>query len=363
MLRVTIFNASMSAHLSQLFAGLYDLQAAGLLEMHFRTTSERGCFAHLLSTELADEWQTRRVCFDMSDGAFIDQRALEQADVYFKRSFANAELCKLPMHARTKVHPFGLNYACTTDAQLRSITYAKQLLAHELTDAASRNGRLRSMRRLIGHPVRWFNGQMLEVTASSPLQYSAFEASADAHAKRAVIFLTRLWCTDERPGPESDRRRELNEARVAVIKTLRKRFPDRFLGGVERDRYSETHYPDCIIDNDTVKTNYIELMKGHLIGVATTGLHGSIGWKLAEYVAASRCIVSQPILNEGTTGLTPGKHYLEFDTADACASACERLLDDPALAREMRRNNEDYYEHELKPPVLMMKRLHTAMAV
>jgi hypothetical protein len=44
----------------------------------------------------------------------------------------------------------------------------------------------------------------------------------------------------------------LNEARVAVIKTLRKRFPDRFLGGVERDRYSETHYPDCIIDNDTV---------------------------------------------------------------------------------------------------------------
>ncbi len=34
MLRVTVFNASMSAHFSQLFAGLYDLQAAGLLEMH-----------------------------------------------------------------------------------------------------------------------------------------------------------------------------------------------------------------------------------------------------------------------------------------------------------------------------------------
>jgi hypothetical protein len=38
MLRVTVFNASMSAHFLQLFAGLYDLRAAGLLETHFRTS-------------------------------------------------------------------------------------------------------------------------------------------------------------------------------------------------------------------------------------------------------------------------------------------------------------------------------------
>ena len=218
------------------------------------------------------------------------------------------------------------------------------------------------MRRLISHPVKWLGGPVIEVEASSPLQYTEFEATADSPTERGVIFLTRLWCGAGKPADVADRFRQLNECRIELIATLRARLGDSFVGGVERNHVSEQLCPDYIVDHETVKTNYVALMKRRLIGVATPGLHGSIGWKFPEYLAASRCIVSQPLRPEGSSGLVEGKHYLPFHTADACANACERLLNDPALALAMRRSNEDYYRNELKPPVMMLKRLRTAMA-
>jgi len=293
----------------------------------------------------------------------IDRNALANNDVYFKRSYANVELCRLSERDRVKVRPYGFNYACSTDSQVRSLLFAKQLVSFEWMNTAHRQGPLRSMRRLLGHPVRWLNGKPIEVTASSPLPYMDFEVGAAAEAKRAVIFLTRLWRPSDEPGVDSDRRRQLNEARIELIRTLRRRLGQRFLGGVERDPYSEQECPDCIIDSATIKTSYVRFMKDHLIGVATTGLHGSVGWKLAEYIAAARCIVSEPIRPEGSLGFAEGTHYLSFHAAESCADACLRLLDDPTLAHKMRVANEDYYQRELRPPAMILKRLTRAMAV
>ena len=363
MLRVTILNSSMSSHLSQLFAGLYDLHASNEVELDFDATSSRVYPENLLFAEVTAGRQTRRICFDTRDGVIIDRPALEFADVYFKRSYADIELSQLSAGQRAKVLPLGMNYACSADSQLRSFTFAKQLVAYERTDAAHAAGPLRSMRRLLGHPVRWLKGQTIEIHAGSPLRYPDFEATADVETRNAVIFLTRLWCPSERPNPESNRRREMNETRIAIIRTLRDRLGDRFLGGVERSAYSEEECPDCIIDDETIKTSYVKLMKDHLVGVATTGLHGSVGWKLAEYVAASRCIVSEPIRPEGSRGFIEDKHYLAFTTVDGCVAACERLLEDPTLSREMRCANADYYQRELKPPVMMLNRLRAALAL
>src|SRR5690242_14864813 len=128
------------------------------------------------------------------------------------------------------------------------------------------------------------------MSPSSPLHYTQFEGKASDPAE-GIVFLTRLW----RPAQDSDRRHALNERRVALIRALRARFGDQFIGGVEHDEFARRYCPDCIVDTVTLKTTYVQLMKSRLIGIATTGLHGSIGWKLAEYVAATRCIVSEPI--------------------------------------------------------------------
>jgi hypothetical protein len=184
-----------------------------------------------------------------------------------------------------------------------------------------------------------------------------YEADADTAVTPAVIFLTRVWDPSESVSHVAEERRKLNEMRVGVVRTLRSRLGRRFVGGIERTPYAQAHYPDCVVDVGALKTDYVALMKRHLIGVATTGLHGSTGWKLAEYIAAARCIVSEPVPPESCPGFVSGTHYLEFESPEQCADACEKLLDDPRLAAQMRRHNAAYYRSELAPEAMLSKRL------
>lgn len=361
MLRVTITRASMSPHLSQLLAGLYELRAANLVDLDFDGSGPDDPSESMLFAMVSDGARQRSVCFDMRDGPIVDRDALRNSDTYFKRTYTHSELRDVPADAQTRVRPFGLNYACSSSSQLRSVAFAKQLLFQKPTSAERNAGRLQSVRRMVSRPVRWLGGPAIEVSASSPLQYTEFEASARAPAEQGVIFLTRLWCSEGKPEDVVAQFRELNESRIELIRTLRNRLGGQFIGGVERNHVSEQLCPEYILDQDTIKTTYVASMKRCLVGVATTGLHGSIGWKFAEYVAASRCIVSQPLHPETCPGLVEGTHYLPFGAADECASACERLLNDPALARAMRGHNEAYYRNELQPSAMMLKRLRTVM--
>jgi hypothetical protein len=196
--------------------------------------------------------------------------------------------------------------------------------------------------------------------ADTPLPYESYEASADDAAALRVVFLTRLWDPAQGAACGAEGRRQLNETRARIVRTLRKRLGERFIGGVKRDAFADANYPDCVVDDGAIKTNYIDLMKRHLVGVSTTGLHGSTGWKLAEYVAAARCIVSEPVPPESCSGFAAGLNFLEFETAEQCADACELLLDDAALASAMRRRNEAYYRGELEPPTMISKHLARA---
>ena len=69
------------------------------------------------------------------------------------------------------------------------------------------------------------------------------------------------------------------------------------------------------------------------------GLHGSTGWKFAEYLAASKAIVSETLRYESAGDLREGTHYLAFDDADGCVRQVEKLLDTNVRGTMMRANH------------------------
>jgi hypothetical protein len=368
MFEVTIFPSPSSAHLSQAFAGLYELEAAGLVELRASVDAPQWGDAstyNLQWMEISDSRTTkpRRVVVDVRDGTAIDASALAQADIYFKRSCDCSELARLPESLRRKVRPYGLNYACSSDNQPRNLTFARQLYGIERIDSERPADVLKPLRRRASLPLRWLGLRRDENSANEPLPFTRFEADAASFAQPAVLFLTRLWSPQATPGSDPCALKELNATRIELIRTLRDRFGERFVGGVQRDRYSERLCPDCVTDAGTNKAHYLELMKSHLIAIASTGLHGSTGWKFAEYVAASRCIVSEPLRSTLPEPLVQGVHYLEYHTPEQCADACDRILDDPALANAMRRDNQEYYRRALKPCALMLRHLQCATMV
>ena len=153
----------------------------------------------------------------------------------------------------------------------------------------------------------------------------------------------------------------INRVRAECIRRLRDAFGDRFYGGVTPSPFAARDYADVVLDAPALsrKNAYLAFMKQFDIHIATMGLHGSTGWKFAEYLAASKAVVSETLRYESAGGLCEGTHYLAFDDADACVRQVEKLLDADVRGAMMRANHT-YAEQHLRCDEFVRTALETA---
>lgn len=142
----------------------------------------------------------------------------------------------------------------------------------------------------------------------------------------------------------------LNKMRAEIILKLKEKYPNNFIGGLYPDEFSKELYPDLVVDSDICeKQNYMRIMKKSDICIATTGLHESIGWKMGEYVAAARGIVSEKLNYRVPGNFKEEKNYLAFSNIDECIDAVDRLYTSPSTLYQMKKNNEKYYKRYGRP--------------
>jgi hypothetical protein len=168
-----------------------------------------------------------------------------------------------------------------------------------------------------------------------------------------IIFLTRLWDPfgeDVFDSRKKIEREYINNTRIEIIKRLKTMYPDNFIGGVEYSDFAETRCKELIASREiTSRANYIDTMKKCDICIGTMGLHESIGWKTAEYVAASRAIVNEKFHYEVPYSFEPFKNYLPFETPDECVQAVSTLMENPEKVFLQKQKNEQYYKDFLRP--------------
>jgi hypothetical protein len=150
--------------------------------------------------------------------------------------------------------------------------------------------------------------------------------------------------------------------RAECVLRLREELGDKFFGGIEHSPYAQQHFEAALLpDNaDSARSRYLNLLRKHSIGVTTTGLHGSIGGKLAEYVAFAKAIVTEPLHYEVPGDFREGRNYLTFTSAAECASQVARLMHDWELRHSMMQNNWNYYRSFLRPDKLVRNALTAA---
>ena len=264
---------------------------------------------------------------------------LEQSDYYFKRGYA-PEFMADYRHAQ-RIVPLGLNYEVYGDGR-------------DWTEA------WRVLRSKIGLPAR-----MKRLTRALRLRNSfrpTVSAMVPGHGsnKTTVIFLTQVWSHEGHAHPVGPGVDEMNATRAACIRLLKNRFGERALVGFTRTPLSERLYPDLIADVSTTKESYFSDLQRATIGISTTGLFGSNPWKLGEYVAFGKAIVSEPLVYQ-VPGFNAGEHYLEFRSAEECADLVQRLFDEPDLRDRIAARNVDYYRQFLRPDHLVMRTLEHAI--
>jgi hypothetical protein len=291
-----------------------------------------------------------RLHFDTHDAQEIALGELDSCDFYFKRSYLPAVVDSLPGSQRRKVLPLGLNYRVLPDSV---DTFA-------MRRALSMTGFSRLTLSAFKQALDIHNRHGFEP------RLSAMESAPSPKAAPNVLFLVAAYDPYDDPArsrEKIDDRISINETRASCLRLLREALGPRFTGGFSHSRFTAERYPDLVVaPESTSQESYLRTLRSFPICVASAGLHGSTGWKLAEYVAFSRAILSERLIY-GTPGtFEPGRNYIEFTSPEECLNGAVRLIEDAALRQEIMRNNAAYYQTHVRPDALVRNALTSALS-
>jgi hypothetical protein len=278
--------------------------------------------------------EERKIVFEISDhSGLLVKDALSLCDRYFKRSYYAPDLNQLSPDLKGKIEPLGLIYPC------RSAESTWQTLITLLPGWALNivKSPAQGIRRLLDWELRGF--------LMSP-EVAAFEHPPDLPVERSVHFQSRIW---EQHSLGADSPEQINRPRVELTRLLKKEFGAAFHGGIVPTEGARRYCPNELSAQPKRRSAYVAQSKRIMIGIYTRGLHHSTAFKLAEYLASSKCIVAEPLRNELPIPLVAGRNYLEFSSPEECIDRCNQIIKDEALANQMRKDNWDYYQREVRP--------------
>jgi len=316
---------TLTGHYSQVLTGLQMLARQKRIDLHFGQRT--------LGVDV--EAGGRRIAYDVLDGPDLDPDWVRSVDRLHKRSFHPDWVAACPRPER--IRPLGLNLEIHADGLNRTAAwYALQCGA-------------RGMRRALT-PI-----SELGITNSWRVTPERLQA-LNRPGQLQIIFITRLWEPDHPALAGTPDVNVLNASRIACIRALRKAFGKRAIAGCVATPLAKVMCPELIDHAPSDRRSYLERVAACAIGVSTLGLFGSNPWKLAEYVALGRAIVTEP-LQYVVPGLDAGTHYLQFNTADECCEQTQRLFDDPMLRQQLAASASAYHAQHMRPDLLVWNTL------
>ena len=359
MIKCDVFIHSTSEHIAQLCTGFSLLESQKRIRLTYNLQPYTRYGKHPLKDKNPYALQGMFVVlndkitiyYDTTDGEDLSQEALEVADIYFKRSYREDAI---PGEYRNMIFPLGLNYEVYTDG-INKLDFARFFLNKQA---------FRSPKQMIK-----------SLMGNLHLKYQPTALAMHTPPARSqeprVLFMARTWDPEDYPAgftPELAENwrmicNEVNETRASVISLLRKNLGDRFYGGFSPGSHAVANYKSCLLPDTRAaeKKSYINTLRQYPICIASTGLYNSIGWKLGEYVAFSKAIVSEALYYEVPGGFSKDKNYLEFKTADQCVEQTYILLEDKDVRETMMENNYQYYKNYLSPDKLIWHSLKRAL--
>jgi hypothetical protein len=333
-MNVKAYIGTQIAHASQVFTGLALLEVTGKIKVSYERDFNVGINDPIQRIEVG----SMKVVFDLSDGFHFDKKFYDWSDKYFKRMLSPELVVQFP-----KMQPYGLNYPV--------YTIGDQSILRSLIS--------RDYRLLLNNLIR--RSPVLSNLFNPNLSYRSclvnhFEGEPGLNKDLRIIYFTRLWNPDNVKSDVKREQRELmNELRRNLVRELRKEFGRHFLGGIIHSDFAVKYAPtEVVTDNSNVhKTNYLENLRRSDIGVADFGLELSVGFKMAEYVAMSKAIVTTPLNTLLPGSFEVGRNYLEYKGTEDCIQQCYDLIQNPELIINMQYQNFNYYKQSLRPDKLI----------
>lgn len=280
----------------------------------------------------------RRVVVDFRDLVEFDEVAYEWADVYGKVNLAAADA------ARPKVLPlgpgFGVGPRLAERADARA--FALGAMAHRADRRAGYRVESPPAAALIRDYGRW-------QTLPSLDSYRAAPAGTEQ-----LFYAAKLWS-------HASTTSETDPERAAFMRAAKviygNGFSGGFVGGSAADR---ARYADLLLNRPVRRHAWIERTIASTVAFNNAAVWGCLGWKLGQYLALGKAIISTPLHNVLPEPLIHGRHLHVVGDPDEFPAAIEHLRTDGNYRRELERGALSYWHRWLAPKVVAARILTAA---
>lgn len=273
------------------------------------------CFSVCRGTEIT------KYAISMSDSYKIHPDLYEWCDVYGNPN-ANFERTPKEFHGKmvSLCPSFGVH-----------LWNLPQTIYYALSNVRYSNG---NNRKFFGK----YKKQWKRIAYSDYLRLSQKESDGSY-----IFFLSTLWYNDEWNKNDAG----VNARRACFVRACKKMKGITFEGGLVsqgKDRSSEELFSDCLSDGVPMK-EWMEKTKRSVLVFNTPAFWDCHGWKLGEYLAMGKCIVSTALSNDLPVPLEHGKniHFVE-NSEEAMQEAVKYIVDHPDYRAMLEKGAREYWE-------------------
>ena len=262
--------------------------------------------------------QERKYAISLADSYKVDESLYDWCDAY---GSVNANFAKTPEQFHGKLVALCPSFGVRLWSQPRALLYA-------LSDA----DKDMSIKKRLGKALRMLHRPTYE------------DYSPSAVSDRCVFFLSTLWYNDEWNKNDEG----VNARRASFIRACRELNGEvNFEGGLVsqgRERSSEALFADCLCESVPMK-EWLEKTKRSVLVFNTPAFWDCHGWKLGEYLAMGKCIVSTKLSNDLPVPLEHGKniHFVE-NSQEAMKESVKYIIDHPEYRMMLEQGARSYWE-------------------
>lgn len=174
-----------------------------------------------------------------------------------------------------------------------------------------------------------------------------------------VFFSSAIWPEDHPVASYAEANRVANAARVEFIRALKEEPGLRLEGGIfMRSGYMVRGYEGLTHSKTDGHRQYISKTKASCVVFNAPSVKWCHSWKLGEYLALGKAIISLPIVRDLPAPLEHGVHVHYVDgSAASMREAITLISRDAAYRTSLERNAREYHDRYLAPPAMMARLL------
>lgn len=281
---------------------------------------------HFFSFVIEDEKRINKIVIDFTDSSIIDQEALEWSDLYCKVNLDDNDI------VNNKLFSIGPSFGIKLYSMQKTLWYACRnfLLAHNR----------------IPNKKSFFSNYKAQLKRLSLSEYKNTRNSK----RDFIYFVTSLW----------KKEKQTNQFRANFIRACKANSSiETKVGFVPRTKNDIVGFEDITLDGRQDVSDYFNHIKISSMVFNTPAVLDCHGWKLAEFLALGKAIISTPLSRELPSPLKDKEHLIFTDGSyEDILNKINLLFTNELLRRELEKNARDYFDKFLEPEVVINRILN-----